>query len=166
MSKVSGCRLTFFLGITEANWRLDRSKVNATCAGSPYLIKTASCIWERIISMAKLGYGLTAMGLIGLGALIFIKSDQAPSQTSPNFKVTTQHTGNNVIVFKIQSLEEKNTTLAKVIVNNNDLCTALDASGQVLKFGDVYEFWLAESRCEPVRVRIMTDRGDSVYDMR
>jgi hypothetical protein len=90
---------------------------------------------------------------------------------------------------KIQSLNDTQIQLEKVVVNDNEKCTvnpvrkiteALKSEGRdvkalnemarvidhptdVMKYGDITTITL--SGCTPARVRIVTDRGEVVYDM-
>lgn len=89
---------------------------------------------------------------------------------------------------KVQSLNEQPITITNVVINDNDDCStnpiakiakALKAEGRdpgllsqlpdqskyvsTLKYGDVAN--VPTFGCEPVKVRIVTDRGEKTYDL-
>jgi hypothetical protein len=64
---------------------------------------------------------------------------------------------------KVQSLNEEPISIKDLIVNDRTECILVNGpKDSTMKFGDVS---YVLSLCEPVRVRILTDRGEKTYEM-
>jgi hypothetical protein len=63
---------------------------------------------------------------------------------------------------KVQSLNEGPVEVKDLVVNDRPECAFWGPKGSTMKFGDVSYVIVP---CEPIRVRIATDKGEVVYDM-
>ena len=64
---------------------------------------------------------------------------------------------------KVQSLNDEPVSIKDLIVNDRAECILVNGpKDSTMKFGDVS---YVLTRCEPIRVRILTDRGEKTYEM-
>jgi hypothetical protein len=96
--------------------------------------------------------------------------------SGPDFKVWIEKTRippNNdpYYILDVQSREEKPISVKRVLMNDDPKCVNTDRSlfhaGMDVKLGQVLRFPLGIAgfdACEPVKVLISTDRGESVYN--
>ena len=112
-----------------------------------------------------------------IGAVVLYGGLQiwALSSAGPHFKVSVKRTHippNNdpYDILVVQSREEEPVVLKSIVMNDNPKCVSLDMgtykAGTPVKLGEVYQFGLGIhgfNACEPVRVVITTDRGESTY---
>jgi hypothetical protein len=94
----------------------------------------------------------------------------------PDFKVWIEEThvrpnNDRYYILDVQSREDKPLIVKGVVMNDDPKCVNLDGSflnkGAEVKLGQVLRFPLGIpglGACEPVKVLISTDRGDSVYN--
>jgi hypothetical protein len=110
---------------------------------------------------------LAAIVALAVSVAYFSDHDLPWVTNGPRFKVIEESVNLNprqsVLskILKIQLLEEQPITVSKVVVNNSDKC----ASGQFpasMKYGEERALLLW---CEPVSVSIITERGESAYEM-
>jgi hypothetical protein len=116
----------------------------------------------------------------GLSNISSSVSNAPMRTTGPDFKVAVveeyldRSATRPVPFLKIQSLNDDPVTITSVIMNENDDCSDKNIN-QKLNLGDVYKtppatkvfmLLLAGKMCEPVKVRIRTDRGEVVYTFR
>ena len=128
----------------------------------------------------KLGATLTLVGIFvtvggfgGLADWVYRSVGSFSSSTGPKFKVEygyfmipaldcpggqcQQPKGQRL---KVQSLGELPIAIKDVIVNDRPECILAAPKDTTMKFGDVrYAFPV----CDPVRVRIVTDKGESAF---
>lgn len=112
---------------------------------------------------------------IGAVALYAVLELRPLSEAGPAFKVWVKQThippnGDPYDVLNVQSLEEEPIVLKGVVMNGEPRCVSMEAStykpDTPVKLGEVYRFGLGIhgfNACEPVKVAIMTDRGEATY---
>jgi hypothetical protein len=95
--------------------------------------------------------------------------------SSPTFKVWMTKTpvppnNSQFSILNVQSREEKPITIRRVLMNDDPKCVRIEGAidyrpDTPVKLGQVLHFGLGPAgfACEPVKVIISTDRGESTY---
>jgi hypothetical protein len=113
--------------------------------------------------------------VLGAVALYAVVEFWPFADAGPDFRVWVKQThippnGDPFDVLNVQSREEEPIVLKGVVVNGDPKCISMEASTYTpetpVKLGEVYRFALGIhgfNACEPVRVVIVTDRGEATY---
>jgi hypothetical protein len=113
--------------------------------------------------------------VIGAVALYAVLELRPLSEAGPDFKVWVKQThippnDDPYDVLNVQSREEEPVVLKSIVMNDDPKCVNMDLGNykpdKPVKLGEVFRFGLGIhgfNACEPVKVVIMTDRGEATY---
>jgi hypothetical protein len=111
------------------------------------------------------GLALTSQGAIQINSPNFkvrhhVKQVEGACKYNPSGTLCLQHSYYPYASLTIQSANDYTVELKEVVINEKSECTVKESKTMTL--GDTYEVPLGG--CDPIKVRIVTDRGEAVYN--